>query len=108
MRRAHHALRRGPVSETPETVARESPEPVEASVPEPALSESAEPAEVSTPEPASPAPVAAKPENVVPPAAATRRGRLTLVAATLVYFTWSLVIDRFGDASSGPIPGLAV
>ena len=77
------------MSESPEPVASESPEPVEAGNTEPAGSEGAEPVEVSTPEPSSPRPVAAKPENVVATAAATRRGRLTLIAATLVYFTWS-------------------
>jgi len=107
MRRAHPALRRGPVSETPEPAASESPEPVEASTPEPADSESAEPVEVSTPEPSSPMPAAPEPKNVVPPAAATRRGRLTLIAATLVYFTWSLVIGVLATRNDwSPLPRL--
>ncbi len=95
------------MSESPEPVASESPEPAEASVPEPADSGDAEPAEASAPERTSPAPVAAKPESVVTTAAVTRRGRLTLIAATLVYFTWSLVIGVLATRNDwSPLPRL--
>lgn len=81
------------------------------------MSETPEPAVSETPEPvASESPAPVEPSSTTEPTSATRtpvapsapgRGRATLIAATLVYFAWSLVIGVLATRNDwSPLPRL--